>query len=110
MWLNKALEENVMGENDPWRAQRARHGFSLYSPGYGLVDSNTYFAYYSATKPLGLFNFGMSRSLYKGPYVDEKLQKKVSGKKPNQTGVIKTWARASMISPDALFSIRFTRE
>lgn len=41
----------------------------------------------------------MSRSLYKGPYVDEKLQKKVSGKKPG-SGVIKTWARASMISPE----------
>jgi small subunit ribosomal protein S19 len=42
----------------------------------------------------------MSRSLYKGPYVDTKLQKKVSGKKPEGTGVIKTWARASMISPE----------
>lgn len=42
----------------------------------------------------------MSRSLYKGPYVDEKLQKKISGKKPAETGVIKTWARASMISPE----------
>lgn len=42
----------------------------------------------------------MSRSLYKGPYVDEKLQKKVAGKKPEDTGVIKTWARASMISPE----------
>ena len=26
--------------------------------------------------------------------------KKVSGKKPEQAGVIKTWARASMISPE----------
>lgn len=42
----------------------------------------------------------MSRSLYKGPYVDEKLLKKVSGKKPEGVGVIKTWARASMISPE----------
>lgn len=42
----------------------------------------------------------MSRSLYKGPYVDEKLLKKVSGKKPEGSGVIKTWARASMISPE----------
>lgn len=42
----------------------------------------------------------MSRSLYKGPYVDEKLLKKVSGKKPEGTGIIKTWARASMISPE----------
>jgi len=42
----------------------------------------------------------VSRSLYKGPYVDEKLLKKVSGKKPEGTGVIKTWARASLISPE----------
>jgi len=43
----------------------------------------------------------MSRSLKKGPYIDIKLNKKVlanveSGKKT----VIKTWSRASMISPD----------
>lgn len=42
----------------------------------------------------------MSRSLYKGPYVDEKLLKKVSGKKPQEAGVIKTWARDSLISPE----------
>jgi small subunit ribosomal protein S19 len=42
----------------------------------------------------------MSRSLYKGPYIDEKLQKKFLGKKPADTGTIKTWARASMISPE----------
>lgn len=43
----------------------------------------------------------MSRSLKKGPYIDVKLEKKVlemtaSSKK----SVIKTWSRASMISPD----------
>ena len=43
----------------------------------------------------------MSRSLKKGPYINVKLEKKVlamneSGKK----SVIKSWARASMISPD----------
>jgi small subunit ribosomal protein S19 len=43
----------------------------------------------------------MSRSLKKGPYINFKLEKKVltqneSGKK----SVIKTWARASMISPE----------
>ncbi|MDD2245759.1 MULTISPECIES: 30S ribosomal protein S19 [Proteiniphilum] len=43
----------------------------------------------------------MSRSLKKGPYINLKLEEKVitmneSGKK----SVIKTWARASMISPD----------
>lgn len=42
----------------------------------------------------------MSRSLKKGPYVDEKLLKKVDGKKPSEAGVIKTWARASQISPE----------
>ncbi len=43
----------------------------------------------------------MSRSLKKGPYVHYKLEKRVletqeSGKK----GTIKTWSRASMITPD----------
>lgn len=42
----------------------------------------------------------MSRSLYKGPYVYEKLLKKIAGKKPNDAGVIKTWARDSMIAPE----------
>jgi len=42
----------------------------------------------------------MSRSLYKGPHVDEKLLKKIAGKKPGEGGVIKTWARASMIAPE----------
>jgi len=42
----------------------------------------------------------MSRSLYKGPYVDEKLLKKVSKSKPADAVVIKTWARASVISPE----------
>ena len=42
----------------------------------------------------------MSRSLYKGPYVDEKLSKKITGVKPADIGVIKTWARASLISPE----------
>lgn len=42
----------------------------------------------------------MTRSLKKGPYVDVNLLKKISGKKPQETGVIKTWARASMISPE----------
>jgi small subunit ribosomal protein S19 len=42
----------------------------------------------------------MSRSLYKGPYVNEKILKKVVGKKPNDTGVIKVWDRACVISPE----------
>lgn len=42
----------------------------------------------------------MSRSLYKGPYVDEKLLKKIAGKKPGEGGVINTWARGSVVSPE----------
>ena len=43
----------------------------------------------------------MSRSLKKGPYVDEKLLKKIEGKKAvNTTGSIKTWARRSSIAPE----------
>ncbi|MEK7452883.1 MAG: 30S ribosomal protein S19 [Patescibacteria group bacterium] len=42
----------------------------------------------------------MSRSLKKGPYVDEKLLKKVA--KFKQGEIIKTWARASTISPEMI--------
>lgn len=43
----------------------------------------------------------MSRSSYKGPYVDEKLLKKVENmKRTGRKEPIKTWARASQISPD----------
>ena len=42
----------------------------------------------------------MSRSLYKGPYVDEKLLKKIAGKKAGESEVIKTWARGSVVSPE----------
>jgi small subunit ribosomal protein S19 len=42
----------------------------------------------------------MARSIKKGPYVDEKLLKRIKGKTPEEAGVIKTWARASQISPD----------
>lgn len=41
----------------------------------------------------------MTRSLKKGPYVDEKLAKKVANRKAN-AGAIKTWARASQIAPE----------
>jgi small subunit ribosomal protein S19 len=43
----------------------------------------------------------MARSIKKGPYVDEKLLKKVE--RMNRSGdrrPIKTWARASMVSPE----------
>ncbi len=42
----------------------------------------------------------MSRSLKKGPYVDMRVIKKVEGKKPSETGVIKTWSRACVIAPE----------
>jgi len=42
----------------------------------------------------------MPRSSKKGPYVDEKLLKKVSRLKPGDKTVIKTWSRASNISPE----------
>jgi small subunit ribosomal protein S19 len=43
----------------------------------------------------------MSRSLKKGPYIDQKLQKKVEAlNKANQKKVVKTWARACTIIPD----------
>ncbi len=43
----------------------------------------------------------MSRSLKKGPYISLKLEKKVNAmNEGGKKAVIKTWARASMISPD----------
>lgn len=42
----------------------------------------------------------MTRSLKKGPYVDEKLLKKIRGKGPEEAGVVKTWSRRSQISPE----------
>lgn len=40
----------------------------------------------------------MPRSLKKGPYVDEKLLQKIKKAKPGE--VIKTWSRASTITPE----------
>ena len=43
----------------------------------------------------------MARSLKKGPYIHYKLQKKVEDNVASgKSNVIKTWSRASMISPD----------
>jgi small subunit ribosomal protein S19 len=42
----------------------------------------------------------MSRSLKKGPYIDPKLAKKVAALGAEDRSVIRTWARASTISPD----------
>jgi small subunit ribosomal protein S19 len=49
---------------------------------------------------LGKFISFMSRSLYKGPYVYEKLLKKIASHKPADAVVFKTWARDSVISPE----------
>ncbi|MFH0988606.1 MAG: 30S ribosomal protein S19 [bacterium] len=43
----------------------------------------------------------MSRSLKKGPYIDQKLLKKVEVlNKSNQKKVIKTWARSCTVIPE----------
>lgn len=43
----------------------------------------------------------MSRSLKKGPYIDQKLMKKVQAQKASGSrDPIKTWARASQIPPE----------
>ena len=43
----------------------------------------------------------MARSISKGPYLDEKLTKKVEAmQRSGQKQVIKTWARRSTITPD----------
>jgi len=43
----------------------------------------------------------MARSLKKGPYIEDSLQKKVdSAKDGSLKGVIKTWSRRSTISPE----------
>ncbi|MAF24868.1 30S ribosomal protein S19 [bacterium] len=42
----------------------------------------------------------MSRSLKKGPYVNQKLLKKISKLKVGDKTVIKTWDRGSMITPE----------
>lgn len=42
----------------------------------------------------------MSRSLKKGPFVDPKLARKVAALGADARTVIKTWARASTITPE----------
>jgi small subunit ribosomal protein S19 len=42
----------------------------------------------------------MSRSLKKGPFVDAKLASKVAKLTKDDRTVIKTWARASTVTPD----------
>lgn len=42
----------------------------------------------------------MARSLKKGPYIDEKLMKKVLAQSQGAKSPIKTWARRSQIAPE----------
>ncbi|HSW81668.1 MAG TPA: 30S ribosomal protein S19 [Candidatus Saccharimonas sp.] len=42
----------------------------------------------------------MSRSLKKGPFIDPKLAKKVAALGAEDRTVIKTWARASTVTPE----------
>ncbi len=44
----------------------------------------------------------MSRSAKKGPYIDEKLAKKVENLPSGDKTVIKTWARRATITPDMI--------
>lgn len=43
----------------------------------------------------------MARSLKKGPFIDEHLEKKISqARESGDRKVIKTWSRRSIVSPD----------
>ena len=42
----------------------------------------------------------MSRSVKKGPYIDERLLKKIADKKPLELAIVKTWSRPAMITPE----------
>lgn len=42
----------------------------------------------------------MARSLKKGPYLDEKLLKKIKNLKPGGKEIIRTWSRSCTITPE----------
>ena len=42
----------------------------------------------------------MSRSLKKGPYIDERLVKKVMASDPASGNVINTWSRSAVVTPE----------
>lgn len=44
----------------------------------------------------------MSRSLKKGPYVDQRLLKKIANLKAGDKTIIKTWARSATIIPEMI--------
>ena len=44
----------------------------------------------------------MSRSLKKGPFVFDRLLKKIAGKRPDPKLIVKTWSRCSTITPEMI--------
>ncbi len=44
----------------------------------------------------------MSRSIKKGPYIDPKLLKKIKDIKIEDKVIVKTWSRASSVSPEMI--------
>ena len=42
----------------------------------------------------------MTRSLKKGPHIDERLQKKVMNADPNSGVAINTWSRSAVVTPE----------
>lgn len=42
----------------------------------------------------------MTRSLKKGPFVDEKLLKKIANQKAGDKRIVKTWSRRATITPE----------
>ncbi len=42
----------------------------------------------------------MSRSLKKGPYINERLLKKIQNLKPGDKTIIKTWDRSCTVTPE----------
>lgn len=44
----------------------------------------------------------MSRSLKKGPFVFDRLLKKIAGKRPDPKLIVKTWSRSSTITPEMI--------
>ena len=44
----------------------------------------------------------MSRSLKKGPYVDQKLLKKIANLKAGDKTIVKTWSRACTVVPEMI--------
>lgn len=42
----------------------------------------------------------MARSIKKGPYIDEKLLKKIKASKPDEKNILKTWSRRCVVVPE----------